>query len=274
VRTRDELRAARARLPEPVGLVPTMGALHAGHDSLVRAARQESASVIATIFVNPTQFGPGEDFDRYPRDEAADLERLTTFGVDLVFAPSVETVYPRGFSTTVDPGPLGEILEGAVRPGHFRGVSTVVTILLQLAAPQRAYFGQKDGQQAIVVRRVVRDLGLPVEIRVMPTVREPDGLAVSSRNVYLSPTERAAAPVLHRALSDAAEAYEAGERSAESMRRLMRRAVESEPLAQLDYVSVADADDLGELDVVDRPALVSLAVRFGSTRLIDCLPLG
>jgi pantoate--beta-alanine ligase len=274
VRGRDQLRAARASLREPVGLVPTMGSLHPGHDSLVRAARAEAASVIATIFVNPTQFGPGEDFERYPRDEAADLHRLAELGVDLVFIPPVDEVYPPGFTTRVDPGRLGTVLEGAARPGHFTGVATVVAILLDLATPQRAYFGQKDGQQAIVVRRMIRDLALPVEMRVLPTVREPDGLAVSSRNVYLSAAERDAAPVLYRALSAVGAAYEAGERSSEPLREVMTRTVASEPLAQLDYASVVEIEELTELHVIDRPVLASLAVRFGSTRLIDCLPLG
>lgn len=251
-----------------------MGALHAGHDSLVRRARDECASVITSIFVNPTQFAPGEDFERYPRDEPADLRRLYELGVDLVFVPSVPEMYPDGFSTSVDPGHVGEVLEGAVRPGHFRGVATVVAILLELAKPQRAYFGQKDGQQAIVIRRVVRDLGLPVDIRVCPTVREPDGLAISSRNAYLSAEERAAATVLSRALNAVNDAYESGERNAEWLRRLMTRTVAAESLAQLDYASVADVEELEELDVVDGPALASLAVRFPSARLIDCLPLG
>jgi pantoate--beta-alanine ligase len=267
------VRAARRTLREPVGLVPTMGALHAGHDSLVRSARDECASVITSIFVNPAQFGPEEDFERYPRDERADLERLAGLGVDLVFAPPAEEIYPAGFTTQLDPGAPGEVLEGAARPGHFRGVATVVAILFELAAPQRAYFGQKDGQQAIVIRRLVRDLALPVEIRVCPTVREPDGLAISSRNAYLSAEERAAAPVLLRALSAVSDAYEAGERNGEWLRRLMSRTVAAEPLAQLEYASVADVEELAELDAVDRPALASLAVRFPSTRLIDCLPL-
>jgi pantoate--beta-alanine ligase len=274
VRTRAELRAARPSLREPVALVPTMGALHAGHDSLVRRARDECASVITSIFVNPTQFGPGEDFERYPRDEAADLRRLAELGVDLVFAPSVPEMYPDGFSTRVDPGHVGEVLEGAARPGHFRGVATVVAILFELADAQRAYFGQKDGQQAIVIRRVVRDLGLHVEVRVCPTVRESDGLAISSRNAYLSVEERAAAAVLSRALNAVSDAYESGERNAEWLRRLMTRTVAAESLAQLDYASVADVEELAELDVVDGPALASLAVRFPSVRLIDCLPLG
>jgi pantoate--beta-alanine ligase len=240
----------------------------------VRRARDECASVITSIFVNPTQFGPGEDFERYPRDEAADLRRLCELGVDLVFVPSVPEMYPDAFSTGVDPGHVGEVLEGAVRPGHFRGVATVVAILLELADPQRAYFGQKDGQQAIVILRVVRDLGLPVDVRVCPTVRESDGLAISSRNAYLSAEERAAATVLNRALNAVGDAYESGERNAEWLRRLMTRTVAAESLAQLDYASVADVEELAELEVVDRPALVSLAVRFPSVRLLDCLPLG
>ena len=274
VRTRAELRDARDALRGPVGFVPTMGALHAGHDSLVRRARDESASVIASIFVNPRQFGPGEDFERYPRDESADLSRFASLGADLVFVPPVEEVYPSGFGTTIDPGPVGEVLEGRVRPGHFRGVATVVTILFALVRPDVAYFGQKDGQQTVVIRRLVRDLALPVELRVCPTVREPDGLALSSRNAYLTPDERAAAPVLHRALSRVDEAYRAGERSGDRLRELMTSTVAGEQLASVEYVSVADRDDLHELDSVDRPALASLAVRFPSTRLIDSLPLG
>jgi pantoate--beta-alanine ligase len=274
VRTRAEIRSARARLPEPVGFVPTMGALHAGHDSLVRRAREESASVVASIFVNPRQFGPGEDYERYPRDEASDVQRLAGLGVDLVFAPSVDEIYPRGFATSVDVGRLGEVLEGASRPGHFRGVATVVSVLFGLVRPQVAYFGQKDGQQTVVVRRIASDLGLSVEIRVCPTVRETDGLAVSSRNVYLTPEQRAAAPVLYRALREAERAYSNGEREADALRSLIARTVGLERDARLDYASVADLETLEELSTVDRPALASLAVRFGPTRLIDCVLLG
>jgi pantoate--beta-alanine ligase len=273
VRDRAALAAARASLPAPVGLVPTMGALHAGHASLIRRARAECASVVVSIFVNPTQFGPGEDFDRYPRDLEADLRACAADGADLVFAPSVGEIYPPGHATTVDPGPLGEVLEGAVRPGHFRGVATVVTILCNLVQPNRAYFGQKDGQQAVVVTRLFRDLGFPVEPVVVPTVREPDGLAFSSRNAYLSPAERAAAPVLYRALRAAADQYDGGERDAERLRATMRSVCASVPMARPDYVSVADRDSLQELSVVDGPALLSLALRFPSARLIDCWPL-
>lgn len=273
VRTRAELRQARAALPHPVGFVPTMGALHEGHASLVRRARAECASVAASIFVNPTQFSANEDLGRYPRDEAGDLALLDSLGVDLAFLPEVEEIYPPGASVTVDVGRLGDVLEGAARPGHFRGVATVVTILFNLVAPDRAFFGQKDGQQSVVVRRLAGDLGLPVEIVVCPTIREADGLAMSSRNRYLRANERAQAPTLHRALQAAAGALAAGEQSAEALRRLMRAELGAASLGAVDYVSVADAETLQELDVVDRPALASLAVRFPSARLIDCQPL-
>ena len=248
-----------------------MGALHAGHEALLAAARTGSASVIASIFVNPTQFGPGEDFKRYPRNEAADLAMLEREGVDLAFLPGVEDIYPPGASTSVDPGELGTVLEGAHRPGHFRGVATVVTVLFDLTRPDRAYFGQKDGQQVVIVKRLVRDLGLAVEIAVCPTVREPDGLALSSRNVYLSADERAQAPALYRALSAAKQAAEAGERSTDRLRELMSRVLAAAPLGAPDYISLADAETLEELHALDGPALASVAVRFPSARLIDCV---
>ena len=274
VRDRASLLAARSGLRGPIGFVPTMGALHAGHESLLRRARADCATVVASIFVNPTQFGPNEDFERYPRNEAADMALLEASGVDLCFVPAVEDVYPPGASTSVDVGHLGEVLEGAARPGHLRGVATVVTILFSLVQPDRAYLGQKDGQQAIVVRRLVRDLGLSPEVVVCPTIREPDGLALSSRNAYLGDAERAAAVVLSRALRAAQEAYAAGERSAKKLRGLMRTALEREPLAQVEYVSVADIETLEEVTDVAGPALASLAVRLPSARLIDCLVLG
>jgi pantoate--beta-alanine ligase len=273
VRERAALLAARPSLSEPVGLVPTMGALHAGHRSLLDHARAENKSVVASIFVNPTQFGPLEDYERYPRDEEADVEIMRAAGVDVVFAPEVEEMYPEGFGTRIEVGPLGDLLEGAMRPGHFAGVATVVTILLSLVRPARAYFGQKDGQQAIIIRRLVRDLGLPVEIVVVPTVRESDGLALSSRNRYLPPAERDAAPVLYRALMAASDAYAAGERDARRLRELMHHELEAEPLASADYVSIADAETLAELERIEGPALASLAVRLPSARLIDSLPL-
>lgn len=273
VRTRAELRQARAALPSPVGFVPTMGALHEGHASLVRRARNECASVVASVFVNPTQFGPNEDFTRYPRTEQQDLALLEALGVDLAFVPSVEEMYPPGAVTSVDVGRLGEVLEGAARPGHFRGVATVVTMLFGLVQPGRSYFGQKDGQQSVVVRRFTRDLALPVEIVVCPTVREADGLALSSRNRYLTAEDRAQAPAVYRALSKAADALAGGELLADRLRTLMRAELAGATLGVIDYVSIADAETLEELTVVDRPALASVAVRFLSARLIDCQPL-
>jgi pantoate--beta-alanine ligase len=273
VRTRAELREARATLPSPVGFVPTMGALHEGHASLVRRSRAECASTVASIFVNPTQFSANEDLSRYPRDEQGDLALLESLGVDLAFLPGVEEIYPLEHSMSVDVGALGEVLEGAARPGHFRGVATVVTILFNLVAPDKAFFGQKDGQQSVVMRRMVSDLGMPLEVVICPTVREPDGLAMSSRNRYLTTDERAQAPTLRRALQAAAGALAAGDQSAASLREIMRRELAAATLGTIDYVSVADAQTLQELEVVDRPALASLAVRFPSARLIDCQPL-
>jgi pantoate--beta-alanine ligase len=269
-RTRAELREARAALPSPVGFVPTMGALHEGHASLVRRAREECASVVASVFVNPTQFLPNEDFTRYPRTEAEDLKLVDSLGVDVAFVPSVEEMYPPGAVTSVDVGRLGEVLEGAARPGHFRGVATVVAMLFGLVRPNRAYFGQKDGQQSIVIRRVVRDLAMPVDIIVCPTVREPDGLALSSRNRYLTDEERAQASALHRALRAAADAAQRGDELADRLRGLMRKELAAAPLGVIDYVSLADAETLEEMATLDRPALASVAVRFPSARLIDC----
>ena len=274
VRTLAELRSTRAELSGSIGFVPTMGALHAGHAALVNAARASNESVVASVFVNPTQFGPNEDFSRYPRDEATDLRMLDSLGVDIALLPAVEEIYPAGASTFVEVGRLGEVLEGAVRPGHLRGVATVVNILFNLVDPQRAYFGQKDGQQAVVVRRMVRDLAMATQIVVVPTVRGPDGIAMSSRNRFLTTEERAQAPALHRALQAAAGGLADGEQSADQLRALMRDALAPATLGRPDYVSIADAESLEELTVVDRPALASLAVRFPSARLIDCEPLG
>jgi pantoate--beta-alanine ligase len=272
--TVGQLRHARAELPSPTGFVPTMGFLHDGHLALVRAARAENRSVIASIFVNPKQFGPGEDFAAYPRDLERDLGLLRDAGVDLIFAPSADEMYPPGFSTTVDVGPIGERLEGASRPGHFRGVATVVTRLFGLVQPDRAYFGQKDAQQGVVVKKLSAELALPVAIVVVSTVREADGLAMSSRNVYLAPDERVAARVLSAALRGVQAAYDDGERDASRLRGLVNDQIAGEPLVRLDYVSVADAETLDELDRIDRPALVSLAARVGRTRLIDNVVLG
>jgi pantoate--beta-alanine ligase len=269
ITTIAELRTARAALQGTTGLVPTMGYLHEGHLSLVRRARAENDHVITTIFVNPTQFGPSEDLTRYPRDLPRDLALLEAEKVDLVFAPDVSEMYPPGFGTFIDVGPIAAPLEGAARPGHFRGVATVVCKLFAITSPHRAYFGQKDAQQTLVIRRMTLDLNLPVEIVVCPIVREPDGLAMSSRNVYLNPEERRAATVLFRALRAVQERFATGERNGDALRAAMRAVIESEPLARADYVSVADLDDLHELETVTNRALASLAVRIGTTRLID-----
>jgi len=269
-----ELRAARQALPGPVGFVPTMGYLHAGHISLTRRARAECASVVASIFVNPTQFGPNEDLEKYPRDLPRDLAQLETTGVELVWTPSPEDMYLPGFQTWVSVDGLTRRLEGEVRPGHFRGVTTIVTKLFNAVGPDKAYFGQKDAQQTAVIRQMVKDLNFPVEIVVCPIVREPDGLAMSSRNVYLNPEERQAATVLFRSLSAAKAAYDAGERQAEKLRAIVREIVASEPLARLQYVSCADYDTLEELETVSWKALLSMAVYFGKTRLIDNFVIG
>jgi pantoate--beta-alanine ligase len=272
--TIDEYRRIRAAMTGTVGAVPTMGYLHEGHLALVRRARAENDHVVVSIFVNPTQFGPNEDFARYPRDPDRDLALLRTEGVDVVFMPSVEEMYPKGFATYVNVERLTERLEGAHRPGHFRGVATVVTKLFHILQPHRAYFGQKDAQQLIVIRRMTRDLAFPVDIVDVPTVREPDGLAMSSRNVYLSPDERRAATVLFRALERARELWDAGVRDGDRLRMAMQEVIDGEPLARADYVSVADPETLDELGAIEGPALASLAVRLGSTRLIDCAWLG
>lgn len=274
IATIEEFRAARAALHGTVGLVPTMGYLHEGHLSLVRRARAENDNVITTIFVNPTQFSPAEDLARYPRDLPRDLALLEAEKVALVFAPDVAEMYPPGFGTFVDAGPIAAPLEGATRPGHFRGVATVVCKLFNITTPHRAYFGQKDAQQTLVIRRMTLDLNLPVEIVVCPIVREPDGLAMSSRNVYLNPEERRAATVLFRALQAAQDRFRAGERNGDALRAAMRAVIDAEPLARADYVSVADLDDLHELEEVTNRALASLAVRIGTTRLIDNCLLG
>jgi pantoate--beta-alanine ligase len=273
LRTRAELRAALDGAPRPIGLVPTMGWLHAGHRALMQQARAESATSVVTIFVNPRQFSEAGDYTRYPRDEARDLAICGEEQVDLVWAPPVEEVYPPGFDTLVVVGAVAQPLEGAARPGHFEGVATVVAILLNLVRADRAYFGQKDAQQVMVIRQIARDLAIGTEVVTSPTIREPDGLAMSSRNVHLSPAERAAAPVLRRALLAAREQWEDGERSGEALRTAMRAVLADEPLAEPDYVSVADGRTLAELDRLDGPALLSLAVRFGTTRLIDNEPL-
>jgi pantoate--beta-alanine ligase len=265
-----ELRQALAKLPSPLGLVPTMGFLHAGHLSLVQAARAECASVVVSIFVNPTQFGPGEDLDRYPRDLPRDLALLESAGTDLVWTPTSEVMYPPGYQTWVTVEDVTRPLEGSMRPGHFRGVATVVAKLFNAVQPRRAYFGQKDAQQVAVIRRMARDLDFNLEVVVCPTVREPDGLAMSSRNVYLNEAERQAATVLYRALRLAHGAFVAGQRQAQALRQILLDTIQSEPLARLQYASCADPDTLQEIDgLVTHRALLSLAVFIGKTRLID-----
>jgi len=275
VTTVAEMRRLRSQMAGGVGLVPTMGYLHEGHLFLVRRARAENQHVVVTIFVNPTQFGPQEDYQRYPRDPERDLRLLEQEGADVVFMPSVEEMYPPGFDAWVEVGEaLTGRLEGAARPGHFRGVTTVVAKLFEIVQAQRAYFGQKDGQQLAVIRKMVADLNMGVEIVGLPTVREPDGLAMSSRNVYLSPEERRAATILWRSLGRARELFDGGERRAEVIRGEMRAVLASEPLARVEYVSVADAETLAELETIEGPAMVSLAVRIGATRLIDNVIVG
>ena len=274
VTTLAELKSARRNLPGPVGFVPTMGYLHAGHISLARLARAECASVAASIFVNPTQFGPNEDLAKYPRDLPRDLGLLEAAGVELVWTPTPEDMYLPGFQTWVMVEGLTRRLEGEARPSHFRGVTTVVAKLFNAVGPDKAYFGLKDAQQAAVVRQMVKDLNFSVEIVVCPIVREPDGLAMSSRNVYLTPEERRAATVLFRSLSVAKSAYDSGERQAESLRARVREMVTAEPLARLQYVSCADYDTLDELETVIGKTLLSMAVYMGKTRLIDNFVLG
>ncbi len=266
----SELRSLRSQLPEPLGLAPTMGFLHRGHISLVEAARRDCASVAASIFVNPTQFGPQEDLAAYPRDLPRDLDMLEKAGADLVWTPTSEIMYPAGYQTWVTVEDITRPLEGAMRPGHFRGVATVVAKLFNAVQPQRAYFGQKDAQQVAVIRRMALDLNFPLEVVVCPTLREADGLAMSSRNTYLNPAERQAATVLYRSLQQAQAEYARGERGAEKLRQIMRRVIEGEPLAKLQYVSCADPLTLQELEgQVSGEALLSMAVFIGKTRLID-----
>jgi pantoate--beta-alanine ligase len=274
VETAAELSRLRGKITGPVGFVPTMGYLHEGHLVLVRQARAENALVAVSIFVNPTQFGPKEDFKQYPRDPERDLALLEGEGTDVVFMPPVEEIYPPGFDSWVEVGRLGRKLEGASRPGHFRGVATVVARLFELVRPDRAYFGQKDAQQLLVIRQMVADLDMNLEVVAVPTVREADGLAMSSRNTYLNPEERKQAAVLYQALTLAQRLYGEGERDAETIRRQMTVLIQRQPSADIDYISIADAETLEELDVVKPLALVSMAVKIGKTRLIDNIVLG
>ena len=263
------MREARSGLAEAVGFVPTMGCLHSGHLSLVSQAQRENASVVVSIFVNPSQFGPGEDFERYPRSEAHDLALLEREGVAAVFMPAAAEMYPEGFNTWVEVESLTDKLEGKLRPGHFRGVATVCSKLFNIVRPHTAYFGQKDAQQALVIRKMVADLDMHLTIKVMPTLREADGLAMSSRNSYLDPAGRRAAVVLYRALRLAEALWHSGNSSAGNIITRMTAFIRQEPLADIEYISINDARNLEPLAVVRVPALVSLAVRVGKTRLID-----
>ncbi len=279
MKTVHTIAAARARRRADreaglrVAFVPTMGYLHEGHLALVRRARELGDAVWVSIFVNPTQFGPNEDFERYPRDLTRDARLLEAEGVDVLFAPSVEEMYPREPVVAISFSGLDRVLCGASRPGHFAGVGLVVAKLFNIVQPDVAVFGQKDAQQALLIRRLAEDLSFPVEIEVAPTVREPDGLAMSSRNTYLSPEERAAAPVLYRALRAAGEVIASGQRDPGAVEELLRTTVETEPLARVEYAVCVDAETLERPERIDGPVLLALAVRFGATRLIDNLPV-
>ncbi|MFC2003063.1 pantoate--beta-alanine ligase [Chloroflexota bacterium] len=273
VKTIDEMKRLRLQLTESVGFVPTMGYLHEGHLSLVRRAKIDNSSVVVSIFVNPTQFGPQEDLDRYPRDPERDLAMLDKEKTDVVFMPSATEMYPSGFNSWVEVGEITKRLEGAYRPSHFHGVTTVVAKLFNIVQPTRAYFGQKDAQQAIVIQKMVADLNMNMEVVTLTTAREPDGLAMSSRNTYLNPEERKAAVVIPQALSLVQELYSQGETNANVIRQKMADLIQEQPLADIDYISIADTETLNELDTLNPPALVSLAVKIGKTRLIDNIVL-
>lgn len=265
----NAFRQVRRELHGTLGFVPTMGYLHEGHLVLVRRAKAENETVVVSIFVNPTQFGPKDDFARYPRDAERDLVLLEKEKADLVFMPVAGEIYPQGFSTWIDVTKVTEGLEGAVRPGHFKGVATVVAKLFNIVEPTRAYFGQKDAQQVVVIRRMTTDLNMNVDVVVVPTHREPDGLAMSSRNVYLNSKERQAALVLWKSLDLARQLWSQGERKADNLRQHMASLIEKEPLAKIDYISIANPETLEELEEIEQPALISLAVYVGETRLID-----
>ncbi len=265
----NAFKEARHKIDGSVGFVPTMGYLHEGHLVLVRHAKAENQVAVASIFVNPTQFGPKEDFARYPRDPERDLALLEKEETDMVFMPPAEGMYPQGFGTWVDVEKVTERLEGTTRPGYFRGVATVVAKMFNVVEPTRAYFGQKDAQQVVVIKKMVADLNMNLEVVVVPTQREPDGLAMSSRNVYLSPTERQAALVLWKSLNLARQLCSQGERRTENVRQQMTSLIQKEPLARIDYISIADPETLEELAEIKQAAIVSLAVYVGKTRLID-----
>jgi pantoate--beta-alanine ligase len=272
IETRHSIAAARAA-GRTIGFVPTMGALHEGHAALIRRARNECGLVVVSIFVNPTQFGPNEDLNRYPRTLPEDRMLCDRERTDLVFAPDAAEMYPNGFRTFVEVGQLGEHLCGASRPGHFRGVATVVLKLLNIVQPDRAYFGQKDAQQVRIIQQLVRDLDVPTSIVVVPTVREQDGLAISSRNRYLEPADRRRATVLVQALREVRQKFAAGDRDARALRTILVERVAATPGAALDYAEIVDADSLHPIEQITGPALAALAVKFGATRLIDNIEL-
>jgi pantoate--beta-alanine ligase len=269
VETIAGMKSIRHSLKGSVGFVPTMGYLHEGHLTLIRRSREANDFTVSSIFVNPTQFGPNEDFDRYPRDYPRDFALLEKEKCDFIFLPTPKEMYPEGFNTWVEVNKVTDRLEGAVRPGHFRGVATVVAKLFNIVEPARAYFGQKDAQQCVVVKKMIADLNLNLEMIIVPTVREPDGLAMSSRNVYLSPEERSQAPVLYKALSTARVRWSEGERDANILRAAMIELIKQKPLGKIEYISIANALTLGELEKAEPPSVISLAVKFGKTRLID-----
>jgi len=274
IKTINEVKKIRQQLSGSIGFVPTMGYLHDGHLAMVRQAKKENSIVVVSIFVNPTQFGPSEDLKKYPRDINRDLKLLEKEKTDIVFVPSEEEMYPPRFNSWVNVEEVTKRLEGASRPQHFRGVATICAKLFNIIQPTKAYFGQKDAQQVVVIKRMVIDLNMNLEIVVVPTIRENDGLAMSSRNTYLTSKERKAAPILFKALSLAKQLWQSGERDADKIRREMIVLIKKEPLAYIDYVSIADANTLEELKEIDRPAVVSLAVRMGRTRLIDNITFG
>ena len=268
----NAMKILRNSLTEPLGFVPTMGYLHEGHISLVKKAREENKTVAASIFVNPTQFGPGEDFESYPRNTERDLKMLEPY-TDIIFMPTVDDLYPAGYNSWVDVERLTDKLEGASRPTHFRGVTTIVAKLFNIVRPTRSYFGQKDAQQLAVIKKMVKDLDMNLEVIACPTIREPDGLAMSSRNTYLKPDERQAAAVLYQSLKLAEKLYSQGERDAIKIRHEMTSLIQQQPAANIDYISIADNETLDEMDVITKPVLVSLAVKIGIPRLIDNLVL-
>jgi pantoate--beta-alanine ligase len=267
-------RKIRREQDRTIGLVPTMGALHEGHLSLVREARRMCNVVVVSVFVNPTQFGPSEDYEHYPRDLTKDTALLTDYNVDYIFAPAAEEIYPKDFSTYVNVGGLSKPLEGATRPGHFRGVATVVAILLNTVHPDFAFFGQKDAQQALIIKRMVRDLAFDTEIVVLPTVREDSGLAISSRNLYLNTEEQQSASAIHQGLKKAKEVFKKGERHANKLEEIVRTTIEAEARVRVDYVNLVDAETLEKMDKLDeRPILIAVAAYVGKTRLIDNIML-